>query len=93
MNNTLIIRSATAADARALAHLAALDSSVVPAAPQLVASNGEHIIAALSTSDGAAIADPFTPSAGAVELLRRRASQVTARPKTRRAFALRTVTN
>jgi len=86
----LTIRFATAADARALAHLAELDSRSVPAAPQLVASDGEHLIAAVSTVDGSAIADPFTRSADAVELLRRRARQLDAprrTPRARLAFA------
>jgi hypothetical protein len=85
----LTIRSATLADAAALTRLAALDSAPVPASPALVAYDGEHLVAAVSTHDGAAIADPFTRSADAVELLRRRAHQVSARPR-RRLLALRT---
>jgi hypothetical protein len=84
----LTIRSATTADAAALTRLAALDSAPVPASPALVAYDGEHLVAALS-DDGSAIADPFTRSADAVELLRRRAQQVSARPR-RRLLALRT---
>ena len=82
----LTIRSATAADSIALARLAELDSATVPAEPVFVAELGDHLIAAVSARDGAAIADPFTRSADAVEILRRRAKQVTARP--RRQFAL-----
>jgi hypothetical protein len=84
--HNLTIRSATAADAAALAHLAALDSRSIPAAPQLVASDGEQLIAAISARDGAAIADPFVRSADAVELLRRRARQVGPRPQQRRTI-------
>jgi conjugal transfer/entry exclusion protein len=92
--NNLTIRSATAADTAALATLAALDSRAVPAAPQLVATDGDQLIAAVSTDDGPAIADPFVRSAAAVELLRRRARQLTPKPRSsRRAFALRTVTH
>ena len=90
--NNLTIRSATAADTAALATLAALDSRDVPAAPQLIASDGDRVIAAVSANGGAAIADPFVRSADVVELLRRRARQVTAAPRARRAFALRPVT-
>ena len=91
--NNLTIRSATAADTAALATLAALDSRNVPAAPQLVAADGDQLIAAVSAHDGSVIADPFVRSADVVELLRRRARQVTAKPRARRAFALRPVTH
>jgi len=70
----LTIRFATSADD--LNRLAQLDSSAVPAAPQLVAVSGGHLIAAVSTTDGNTIADPFTRSAEAVTLLRRRAAQL-----------------
>src|SRR5688500_254179 len=72
--NNLTIRSATAADTAALATLAALDSRTVPAAPQLVATDGDQLTAAVSTHDGAAIADPFVRSADVVEILPRRAA-------------------
>src|SRR3954447_26382771 len=75
----LTIRSATAADTAALARLAALDSSVVPAGPIFVAEHDERLIAAVSARDGAAIADPLTRSADAGDILRRRAHQVAAR--------------
>jgi hypothetical protein len=86
----LTIRPATAADIAALAHLAALDSSEVPAGPVFLAEQDERLIAAVSARDGAAIADPFTRSADAVEILRRRTQQVTGRAtRPRRHFALR----
>jgi hypothetical protein len=68
----LTLRSATAADDAALYRLAQLDSSVVPAAPRLLAEVDGQLIAAVSARDGGAIADPFTRSRDAVELLRRR---------------------
>ena len=86
--NTLTIRSASTADAAALAHLAELDSSSVPAHPLFVAELGDQLIAAVSARDGAAIADPFTRSADAVEILRRRAQQVADRPEPRRRLSL-----
>ena len=82
--NNLTIRFAT--DTDDLERLAQLDSSAVPAAPQLVAEADGRVIAALSTADGRAIADPFTHSAEAVSLLRRRATQID-RPR-RRAHRL-----
>ncbi|MBE2320672.1 hypothetical protein DVA67_032225 [Solirubrobacter sp. CPCC 204708] len=80
-----VIRFADTHDAAALARLAALDSSVVPTAPQLIAIEDGALIAAISARDGAAIADPFSRSAGAVELLHRRAAQLSASDRPRRA--------
>ena len=92
--NNLTIRSATAADTAALATLAALDSRNVPASPQLVATDGDQLIAAVSTHDGAVIADPFVRSADVVEILRRRVRQVAEQPRSsRRAFALLAITH
>ena len=86
--NNLTIRSATTADAAALAHLAELDSRTVPAHPLLLAEQGDQLIAAVSARDGATIADPFTRSADAVEILRRRAEQLAGRPEPRRRLSL-----
>src|SRR3954464_3046634 len=83
----LTIRSATAADATALTCLAALDSSPVPAEPVFLAEVGDRLIAAVSARDGAAIADPFTRSADAVDIVRRRAQQLTGAPEPRRRLA------
>jgi conjugal transfer/entry exclusion protein len=83
--NNLTIRSATISDTAALAHVAALDSREIPAAPQLVALDGDQLIAAISARVGSAIAEPFVRSADAVEILRRRARQLssTSRPRRR----------
>ncbi|WP_037501245.1 hypothetical protein [Solirubrobacter soli] len=84
----LTIRPATAADTAALARLAALDSAAIPAGPLFLAEQDDLLIAAVSARDGAAIADPFTRSADAVELLRRRARQAAGRPAQRRHLSL-----
>jgi len=81
------IRFANTHDAAALDRLAQLDSSVVPAAPQLIAEEDGQIVAALSARDGAAIADPFTYSADSLELLRRRARQLGTTPRVRGRLA------
>jgi hypothetical protein len=86
--NTLTVRSATTADTAAIARLAELDSREVPAHPLFVAELGDQLIAAVSARDGAAIADPFTRSADAVEILRTRAQQLEGRPEPRRRLAL-----
>lgn len=74
----IVIRRADASDARALSRLAALDSAAPPlAGPDvLIAEVSGRIVAAVH--DGQAIADPFQPTAGLVELLHVRAQQVVA---------------
>jgi hypothetical protein len=74
--DTLTIRRATSADAAALERLARLDSRRPTAAPHLVADAGGRLVAAVSLADGTAVADPFVPSAPAVDLLRERARQL-----------------
>ena len=69
------IRAATHTDLTALDRLAQLDSSQIPAGDLLVAENDDAIVAAISTKDGAVIANPFVRTADTVSLLRRRASQ------------------
>jgi hypothetical protein len=86
---SLLIRPATAADTAALDHLAALDSTVLPAGPHVIAEHDGRLIAAVSTRDGAAIADPFERTADAVALLRRRARQLDRGRPVRRLAALR----
>jgi hypothetical protein len=70
------IRWATPADLPALERVAALDSKRLPAGPMLIASVDGEVWAALSTLDGAAVADPFRRSGDLVGLLRTRASQL-----------------
>jgi hypothetical protein len=70
------VRLAIAADGPQLQLLAELDSARVPAAPLLIGERGGHLIAALSLSEGAVVANPFTPTADVVALLRLRARQL-----------------
>ena len=72
-HSTIVIRPAYPDDHGALQRLAALDSATVPSAPVIVAEAAGELRAAVSTVDGAAIADPFWPTAELVELLRLRA--------------------
>jgi hypothetical protein len=88
----IVIRRADASDARALSRLAALDSAAAPlAGPDvLIAEASGHIVAAMH--DGHAIADPFQPTAGLVQLLHVRAAQLSSsasreRPPRRRRLA------
>jgi hypothetical protein len=72
-NSTLTIRRASDSDVVALHDLAELDSSRAPHGDVLVAEVGSELWAAVEVDSGAAIADPFRPSADLVELLRFRA--------------------
>jgi hypothetical protein len=72
-NSTLTIRKASDTDGVALDELAQLDSSPAPHGDVLVAQVGSELWAAVEVESGAAVADPFRPSADLVELLRFRA--------------------
>src|SRR4051812_50011041 len=64
------IRPAGLGGLRGLDRLAALDSAPAPAGDVLVAEVRGELWAAVEVDSGAAIADPFRPSADLVELLR-----------------------
>jgi hypothetical protein len=67
------LRLAGEPDARALRRLSQLDTTPLPPGPYLVAVRDGHVDAALSLATNEAVADPFKPTAGLVELLRLRA--------------------
>jgi hypothetical protein len=69
-HDTLIFRPAGPADTAALERLAALDSSRPLRGPVVVAARDGVLRAALDTSTGRTIADPFSPTADLVTLLR-----------------------
>jgi hypothetical protein len=62
-------RLGTPVDQPAIEELAALDSSVVPRAPLMLAEVAGELRAAVSLEDGTVIADPFHPTAPLVRLL------------------------
>ncbi len=72
----LLIRPAAAGDEPAIARLSALDERELPAGDRLIGELGGRIVAALEVGSGRAIADPFVPTTGIVELLGLRAAQV-----------------
>jgi hypothetical protein len=76
ISEPILIRLATDADGPAIARLAALDSSPVPAGELLVAEVDGQLRAALRISDRAFIADPFRHTAGLVALLDERAEHL-----------------
>jgi hypothetical protein len=73
---TVVIRIATPADHEELSHLAALDSARVVRGTVLVAQSDGRIRAAYSVEEDRAIADPFVPTAGLVELLHARSARL-----------------
>jgi hypothetical protein len=75
-NTALTVRLATPADAFSLRRLAAIDSASPPTGDVLLAEMGDELWAALSIDTGAAVADPFRPSADLVDLLRFRARRL-----------------
>jgi hypothetical protein len=79
----IVIRMSRSEDEPALASLAALDSRPRLAAPILVAEADGALRAALSLSDGLAIANPFHRTAPLVALLNARAEQLRGEPSRR----------
>jgi hypothetical protein len=80
------LRFAFPDDAPEIATLAALDSAEPPGGPLLLAEVAGELRAALSLTDGDAIADPFHPTAELVELLCARARQLGGVARRRRWF-------
>ena len=72
----VLIRRAAAADEPEIARLSALDERELPAGERLIAELGGKVVAALDVRSGRAVADPFVPTSGVVELLGLRAAQV-----------------
>src|SRR3954471_19193287 len=70
--SSVVIRIATPGDVDDLRRLAALDSARALLGTVLVAQSDGIIRAAYSVEQGRAIADPFLPTAGLVELLKAR---------------------
>ena len=81
---SVLLRHATTADDRVLRDLADLDSTSLPSGPFLVAEVDGHPRAALSLSDGTAIADPFERTAELVDLLRAHGAAKASAEKRRR---------
>lgn len=75
-NTILAIRPATADDGADVARLAALDSAATPTGALLLGVVDGLPLAALSVDTGAVVADPFSPTADLVALLRQRAERL-----------------
>jgi hypothetical protein len=81
---TVTVRAAQRADRKALRRLAQLDSRRPETGDELagralVAESDGELLAAVPLTGGAAIADPFQPTADIVSLLRARRSQLESR--------------
>ncbi len=74
-SNPILIRFSTEADARRVLELSQLDGKPAPQGEALLAESEGRLVAAVGVEDGRAVADPFSLSAGALELLRVRAEQ------------------
>jgi hypothetical protein len=76
--DSIVLRPANADDGAALDRLAALDESPVPEGELLLAEADGSLRAALAISDGAYVADPFSPTGELVALLDARATRLRA---------------
>jgi hypothetical protein len=66
----LVLRRGRPTDTAEIATLAALDSARPLTGQTIVAESDGRIVAAISLHDGRVVADPFTPTADIVEMLR-----------------------
>ena len=72
----VVIRPALADDEAAIARLSALDEHELPRGDRLIGELCGRIVAAVDVRSGDAVADPFVPTSGLLELLGLRAAQV-----------------
>ena len=72
----IVLRRTRAADHAAVRRIAQLDSARVPSSPSVLAEVDGEIVAAAPINGGAAVADPFRPTADVIVLLERRARQL-----------------
>ena len=77
------VRHAHLGDMESVRRLAALDSARAPEGAMLVAESDDRILAALPLGSGRPVADPFSPTAELVALLRLRAAQLEGEPRRR----------
>ena len=83
----ITIRRLADADAAAIRELAQRDSARTPAGLLLGAELDGRLLAAISTTTGEVVADPFHPTARVVEVLRLRAAQLERRSRGRGLLA------
>ena len=71
----IVIRFSTEADQQRVLELAELDGKPAPQGEALLAEADGRLVAAVGVKDGRSVADPFSLSAGALDLLKLRAEQ------------------
>jgi hypothetical protein len=76
--STIVIRYACPTDGAALARLEGLSGRSLGVDPILVAESDEELVAAVSTSGGEIVSDPFRVTLDVTELLRLRTQQLRA---------------
>jgi hypothetical protein len=81
---SVTVRLARPDDAAEVLRLAQLDGRQVPGGPMLVAEADGELLAGRSLISGAAVADPFRPTAHLVELLELRSTHLRDDPAPRR---------
>jgi hypothetical protein len=79
--DAVLVRRATARDAAHIRTLSLLDDRRMPKGPFLVAELSGEVVAAMSLSSGAVVADPFRRTRDAVALLGVRAAQIAERER------------
>ena len=85
VDGEVVLRGARASDRGALAALAALDGTLPPVGPALVAEVDGSIRAVLPLDGGRPFSDPFRHTADLIALLEERASQIAAAARKTRA--------
>jgi hypothetical protein len=86
-DRTIILRTSTLEDGRAIDRLAEIDSADAPAGELLLAEVDGVLLAGISVSDGSVIANPFKPTLEFVALLRHRRDQLMLERRTSHAAA------
>jgi hypothetical protein len=74
MFSTVVIRPARHDEDHVVHRLSVLDSAETLTGEVVLAVERDRAVAAISVTDGRVVADPFTPTADAVELLREHAA-------------------
>ena len=85
MIDPITLRYSKDGDRERIAELAELDGRPAPTGEVLLAEAEGRLVAAVGMTDGAAVADPFRPTADVVELMQMRVEQdreALARPRT-----------
>jgi len=84
IDGEVVLRGARAGDRSSLAALAALDGTLPPVGPALVAEVNGAVLAVLPLDGGRPFSDPFRHTSDLIALLEERAAQIAAAARVRR---------